>query len=275
MGQKVGLSAICQDLGVTHPPTVIVRDRSDLSIELGARNRPVMIKGNSSTGGRQVRQLDPLTPLDQVDMNEQWFPLVVQDLIEGDMVSVEALFVHGNLRGWLYSVATEFASQFGQSTRRQFGSPPTEEVLNSLGTIGQAAGLHGFANCSFLLEKSTGKHFLFELDMRPNRWHQFGPSLGMDWARLMRMEPGKDSLSSSGVDERFTSGASVVYLFPRHLQTAIGARALSDLMRWLRREPGTWDMRQRTDKLINRAEWRAVISTLLRTLGLGWLLSKR
>lgn len=173
------------------------------------------------------------------------------------MISVEALFRAGELSHYLYSEALGFTGEFGLSRVRQYRQPFSTDFVDTLIRLGKEGGLHGFANCSFIWNQSTGRHLLIEADMRPNRWHQFGPDLGVAWDEGLR------GVSSSTLRCSRPHKEALIHHFPREIVEGIRLRKWSWLTPWLRKQPGTWEWRQKVDPTVNRQDWRSIARALV------------
>ncbi len=252
LGSKAGLVEIARRHGIRMARTELVSNREDLAHALAGATYPLMLKGDGGASGQQVRFVDSRSAVDVETIPAPWFPVLLQEHIEGPMVSVEALFRKGQLTRYLYSRALQFTHSRGPSTARHFQSPLAVDFIEPLEKLGQVAGLHGFANCSFVWDESRQSHWLFEVDMRPNRWHQFGPDLGVNWAEGMWAAPIAPISGESPHRE------AVIRLYPREIANALASRNYRDLVPWVTGEPGTWQWRQRLDRAVSRQELRTI-----------------
>ena len=244
MGSKVGFSQAMTAIGLTEPRTVVVQDPSELERAMQQVGLPAMIKGDQGGGGSSVKRVSRGT---SARVPDSWFPLVVQEFVPGPSISVETLFVAGELRGWLYSKALAVAGEHGPSSIRRFMNPPAADFLGALMALGHYAQLDGFFNCSLIWNPASASHTLFEVDPRPNAWFQFGPTLGVDWSALMR---GEDVPGSPGLGRR----GRVIHLYPRSLSSPLRLRQPWRALPWLVRAPGTFSTRNMRDEAVNIRE---------------------
>jgi hypothetical protein len=256
LGSKAGLAALCEGHGVKTPASTVARTPEELEEALIQYPRS-LIKGDSGNSGSRIVRAHLGLTLQELSIPVEWYPVVVQEFVVGSMVSVEALFREGQLSHSLYSVALEFTEQFGLTRIRHFQASPSADYIPSLEALGNAAGFHGFANCSFIWDVQGQRHLLFEVDMRPNRWHQFGPLLGVDWAEGLRLTS-RDKPTS-----RPRQHEAVIHHFPREIVEGVRKREWSWLRAWLHRLPGTWEWRQKADRVVNFQEWKSIGRVLL------------
>lgn len=137
---------------------------------------------------------------------------------------------------------------------RRFLTPPNDDVANTLMTVGNEFGLNGFANATFIRDKATGEHLLIELDMRPNRFHQYGPALGVDWIELL-LDPPRNPVVPTDLPPE----GRLIYNYPFDIYRALKHKKITALMPWLTRDPGTWDTRNHRDKAVNSYDRKILI----------------
>ena len=196
-----------------------------------------------------VRRVE--SPDDIVEVPAGWFPVVVQEALDEAEVSVEVLFRDGELAAWMYAEMLTSQAHYGPSTSRRYVDPPSSDFEADLARVGRHAGLHGFFNCSLFWCPEEGRHLIFELDPRPNAWHQFGPRLGVDWVELM-WRPDTADAPRHPTFGRGTGRA--VHLYPRQLVDGLDARQWAAVRPWALGRPGTWGMRNHRDRAVNTAE---------------------
>ena len=246
IGEKVALSQVCQRLGVRTPGFQIANDSGELENIVEATSRDSLVKANLGAGGLRVIDSSNIRKV----VNDSWFPVVVQEFVQGSLVGVEALFIQGQLASWNYSIVDDIEKPFGVSTIRTFAPPESLDFVEALADIGRVSKLHAFANASFIKSESDNLHYLFELDLRPNAWHQFGPQLGADWrTRLLEggtADPPKHSGAPSQIEK--------VGLYPRALILAIKTRDFANLASLLKANSGKWKYRNHADNVVNRFE---------------------
>lgn len=261
LGSKTGLANLLADLAIPQPDFVVARTPEELTGAVRALGAPLVVKGERGAGGRRVLLVtDPADP-SKWSAPEAWYPLLVQRLAPGPSHGADALFAHGRLVGLLHSRPVASQSGFGPTTVRHFCDPDSDAIQASLSILAEAAGLHGFANCTFVRDGT--RDLLIEVDMRPNAWHQFGPRLGVQWPAIVADPPDRPVIPRLGPSGR------VVHLYPRELVHGLRARSWSALRPWLVRAEGTWPDRVHGDPALDRAERdevRAEVARLPRRL---------
>jgi predicted ATP-grasp superfamily ATP-dependent carboligase len=205
-----------------------------------------------------VRKFSRETARELEEIEADWYPLVVQEFVSGTEVSLEALFRNGKLVAWLYSEMVETMGDFGPSTTRRYFMPEVRDFELVLSLLGADGGLNGMFNVAMIWSPTREAHFLFELDPRPNTWHQFGKHFGVDWVEAML---GSEAIT--GASHAPATPASetdeFIHLYPRALKHALNTRGLGGIRPWLTAAPGTWSSRNHKDHAINRYELREVI----------------
>ena len=258
LGSKTDLALLSTELGLPFPRSVVVHEPAGLEAAVEQVGFPLLLKGERGAAGEKIRMARTAQDLWADPIPEPWYPLLAQESLTGAEAAVETLFVRGRLAGWLYSEPVTRESEFGVQTATRFVGPPSDDFADTLDRLAQAAGLQGFANCSFIRLQEPTRHVLIEADMRANAWHQFGPALGVDWGALMFAD---DDPPRPPVGPSIAPGDdTVVHLYPRELVYARATRSWAAAAPWLTNAPGTWRMRNRRDRAINAADRRAIAS---------------
>lgn len=251
LGSKVGQQALAEAAGAATPATRVVGTREDISRAMQERAGPLLLKADVGGGGAQVWPLHGPHDLAKIPRLDEHLPALVQEWIEGGLISVEALFRRGQLLGLQYSrIERAMGRGLGPSTVRRFLDPP-REVVDTLHALGDAGGLHGFGNLTFVRCHRQQRHLLIECDMRINTCVQYGPQIGVDWGALLAGEQ-RSRVATSSLGPR----GRVIHVYPRSLSAAISEMSLGHLRPWVLREPGTWDTRNHRDVTVNAAERR-------------------
>lgn len=260
VGSKVGLAQLLQAHAIPTPLTQVVHDPAGLASGLRCCSGPLIVKADHGSAGQRVRRLaDPKAlladppPLD-------WYPLVLQALVVGPLCSVEVLFGAGDLLALMPSRSLISVEGFGPDLCRRFLPVAPAGVISSLQSLGQAGGLHGLFNTTFLLPSDGSGPLLIEADPRPTAWHALGPRLGVDWGALMAtaMAGSRGSGSSPLQPHGLPPQGRVVHLFPRAPAYALRNLSWTVGAPWLLARPGTWELRLRRDRAIGAWEWRTL-----------------
>lgn len=249
LGSKTGLAIAVADLDAPQPDFAIVDEPAQLDAAMTHMQRqgPLLVKGERGGGGERLLAYSEDDPV-RSQPPHNWYPLLVQQRIEGTEIGVDALFGDDRLLAWTYSEPDVHESLFGRSLERRFVDPPTSDFVETLHHLAHSLGLRGFANCTFIRRRTDGRHLLVELDMRPNAWHQFGPALGVDWSAALASPPPRP------LRPALPPLGRRVRLYPRQLVHAIAKRSFASARPWILREPGTWTTRNHLDRAVNSAE---------------------
>ena len=178
LDSKVGLQAVIQELKLSGPQGKVIRDKKELDSQRNHFKVPYLIKGDQGSGGAHVRKVTNKQKYPKID--DIPFPFILQEEINGSEISVDAYFVNGNLKAYIYSDQITTISAFGPSYMRRIAQPPNEDFIQTLKTIGEFADAHGLVNTTFIFDTELNKHFIIEFDPRPTAWHFLAPILGID-----------------------------------------------------------------------------------------------
>ena len=175
---KVGLQAVIQELKLSGPAGIVIKNKKELDNQRNHFKVPYLIKGDQGGGGAYVRKVSNYQ--NYPNTNDIPFPLIFQDEVIGSEISVDAYFVNGFLRAYIYSDQIKSMTKYGPSYLRRVAQPPAEDFVKTLQTIGEFSGAHGLVNTTFIFDTKLNKHFIIEFDPRPNAWHFLAPTLGID-----------------------------------------------------------------------------------------------
>jgi hypothetical protein len=169
LGSKVGLAKVSKELNLCAPETIIAKNSKELKKCSHGFTTPFIVKSDRFGGGEFVKKVSTIKERKELNIPKEWFPVVVQDFVLGQLVSVEGFFKDGKLIAWISSSKTSTLGQFGASYSRTYESPRERNFELDLIRLGKECGLNGMFNCTFI---SKGrKHYLIEADARPNSWH--------------------------------------------------------------------------------------------------------
>ena len=178
LDSKVGLQAVIQELKLSGPAGIVIKDKEELDNQRNHFKVPYLIKGDHGGGGVHVRKVS--SDQNFPNTNDIPFPFVFQEEVIGSEISVDAYFVNGLLSAYIYTDQIKSMTKYGPSYLRRVAQPPTEDFVKTLQTIGEFAGAHGLVNTTFIFDAELNKHFIIEFDPRPNAWHFLAPTLGID-----------------------------------------------------------------------------------------------
>lgn len=183
-GSKIGLSRALQQHGVSTPGFEAAYDVDGIHAAAIRIGFPLLVKGDFSGGGNQVFKCRNATELARVARHFRAYPALVQQFIEGELVSVEAFFQQGQLLHFAYSETLAYRSgkPFAPSSVRRFWQRKrlAPDLTVELHSLGRALGADGFANIT-AIRTPDHRHYFIESDMRPTVWigyaRLFGDSL--------------------------------------------------------------------------------------------------
>ena len=187
LGSKTGQYNVLETLKVNVPFSVVMQSAEDKNVKNLKSFKDQIIKGNLHGGGSCIKRVSKGSNLELNKLPTNWFPVVIQEFIDGALVAVEAYYKEGELLFWLYSEVDLDISLYGPSVSRTYSAASNLDFLPQLITLGKAAKIHGFANISLILDSSTQEHKIFELDLRPNIWHHTFSDFGIDFWTLWNL----------------------------------------------------------------------------------------
>lgn len=169
LGSKVGQVKFFSDSGVNYPRTLTLNSPLDRPIPVDWQ--PILVKGDQLGGGDYINEFSGFNKVDLNLIPDSWYPLTLQEKLQGRLISAEAFYQRGRLVCWMYSEMKPGNSEFGPSIARVYRNPSNLDFVDALKTLGERACLSGLVNVSFVLDFSSEKHHIFEFDARPNVWH--------------------------------------------------------------------------------------------------------
>jgi len=183
LDSKVGFQSVATELQISAPRGFVINNIMDLENNKISNDIEYFLKGDSGGGGGAVHKVSAGTLHSKA--SDMGYPFLIQEEIIGSDIAIEAFFVHGILRAYIYSDQVKSVSQYGVSYQRRIAQPKDLDFLSTLQSMGEYTGLHGFVNTSFKFSPTLGKHFLFEFDPRPNAWHFLTHLLGINLSKIL------------------------------------------------------------------------------------------
>lgn len=186
LGSKIGLSLALAKSQIPTPQFEVIKNEEDLITRGKNLKFPFMLKGDRSGGGGQTFEITSPQDLKFQANKFSHYPAVIQEKILGDLVSVDAIYLNGNLVHFSYSFVLKCVGNnpFTPSTLREYPEPSSIKAkqFEELAQLGSALGLNGFVNISCIRSAHDGKHYYFEADARPTVWagisRYFGDDVG-------------------------------------------------------------------------------------------------
>ena len=181
LGSKAGFSNLCKKYDIS-TPRFMIYDPSQTLQSIGAYMKyPFMMKTDRSEAGTGVFKINNEQELrENLDALESKENVVFQQFIDGYDVNMEVLFKEGELIVYSYARLLKILGKFGLSTQRLFYQ--NEEIQPELVKIGRSMGINGFASIAFMYSEPEQKHYLIEVDVRPNSWIYYGKFTGNDFS---------------------------------------------------------------------------------------------
>jgi hypothetical protein len=201
---------------------------------------PVLNKYDLSWGGTDI---SISYNFDELQSKLQTMPspatLLIQEYIDGEEIRVDALFYQGKLLNYFCAKVLSYTKdRFSYTTRREYYEyQPLFELLSS---IGEKVGAHGFANMSFIREKSSGIHYLIEMDLRPNSWMAYSEYLS-NYNFVYCLE-NLNHVEKNSFIKGVLSGPKPIELalFYKDIRRAIWSKDLMGIARWFFCLNGYW-----------------------------------
>lgn len=181
---KCGLSQVLSANQVTTPPFAVCKTTQELDKASSIFGFPVLIKVDKSCGGSGVFECNSYAQVIEKSKNLP-FPILLQKKIEGKTVDLTAFYQNGSLIHFTYSTFLKSSGgKYGPSSVREYVQigELSDDVFKQLKDLGVALGAHGFVNVTSIECSKTGVRYIFEADMRPNSWVDYGRYLGNDAA---------------------------------------------------------------------------------------------
>jgi hypothetical protein len=240
LSSKIGFSSYFDSIGIDTPAYVGFKpDINDFS-DLASLQFPVLNKYDLSWGGTDMAISHDLQELQNVLKGlPKHANILVQEYIQGDEIRVDALFYDGRLLNYFCAeVLTHTKDQFSYTTRRSYYAYP--ELSQLLALIGGKIVAHGFANISFIRQKETNRHYLIEIDLRPNSWMAYSRFLSkQDFVYCLKYLDSSDKFSFIQSSLKVKKNIELA-LFYKDIRRAIWAKDLKGIVRWIVRWKSYW-----------------------------------
>ncbi len=179
LNSKVGQIRLLTEKNYKVPRSVVCENLIEFqkaSFENSSKN---LCKGDSGGGGGFIRLFSNRDEQQEFDVPNSWFPVILQEFINGEDISAEAYYKNGELVHGAYSKFLLESNVYGPSVVREFSSEHSKFLEPILRKLGTDFDIDGFANLTFRRD-SSNEYFLIEFDVRPNIWHGAFLELGVD-----------------------------------------------------------------------------------------------
>ena len=189
VGSKVGLARALEKAGVAVPRFAVVESAGALVAACEALGYPLVVKVDESGGGEGVFPCTSRVEAETLAARSLRLPLLVQELIDGDLIDLSGFFRGGRPVHFVYNRSLKnVGSPFGVSILRRYTrlSALDRDVFEDLVHFSLALGLDGFVNISALRRSVDGRLLFIEADLRPNAWVEASRIFGDDPAPAIR-----------------------------------------------------------------------------------------
>ncbi|NCX95195.1 MAG: ATP-grasp domain-containing protein [Chitinophagia bacterium] len=230
LGSKAGFSNLCKKYNIDTPRYMIYTPGQSLDEISQYMGYPMMLKTDRSEAGTGVFKVNNkqelAATLKEVGDSQS---IVFQQFIQGYDINMEVLFKDGQLVVYSYAKLLKILGKFGLSTQRLFIQ--YDDIQPELEKIGRSFGINGFASIAFMYSEPEKKHYLIEVDVRPNSWIYYGRFTGNDFAEgIRRIVSGKISVVKPD-PAKFPKEVKVL-LYKKDMMRAIVEKDLNGLMYW-------------------------------------------
>lgn len=230
LGSKAGFSNLCAkyDIGT---PRFLIYEPSFTTKYIGDYMKyPFMMKTDRSEAGTGVFKCDNEHDLIRyLGETENKHNVVFQQFIEGYDVNMEVLYKDGELIVYSYARLLKILGKFGLSTQRMFYQ--NTEILPELVKIGRSIGLNGFCSIAFMYSEPEKKHYLIEIDVRPNSWIYYGKFTGNDFSEGIKKIRKGDLTLVKRDDSKFPKEVKIS-LYKKDMMRAIVEKDVKGIMYW-------------------------------------------
>lgn len=249
LGSKVGFVRAAAALALPIPPSCVCPGIDEVRAAMRAWNVPSILKEDGPSGGEGCHALATSSDVDRLPAAVFGRPVVMQVLVPGQTLSVEAIYDRGRLCHAVTSTMVRaWPDPFGASARRRFADDPALIALTE--DVGARVGCHGFANITAVRDGS-GRLHLIELDLRPNALFHLGQALGVDVGPTLRailagQPPGRPRRLAAGM-------TADVPIFPTDVVRCLDQRDWGGLGAWAFNGDDRWRWLPQDDRRMRRA----------------------
>ncbi|NDC40418.1 MAG: hypothetical protein EBZ77_02550 [Chitinophagia bacterium] len=120
--------------------------------------------------------------------------------------------------------------KFGLSTQRLFIQ--NDDIAPELVKIGRSLGINGFASIAFMYSEPEKKHYLIEVDVRPNSWIYYGKFTGNDFREGIKRIV-KGDLTLVKPDPKVFPKEVKILLYKKDMMRVIVEKDIKGWLYWL------------------------------------------
>lgn len=236
LGSKAESTRFCDKHGILTPVFKVCKNFDEAEPAAGAIGYPLMVKIDRSGGGEGVFECHGAADIRRLYDRLRNHTFVVEKFIAGELISIEPLFINAHLVAYGYARMTITHGSTGVSMRRQF--KPCPAIRETLETIGKKLNLNGFCNISLIYEPESGRHYLIELDLRPNAWVAYARFAGIDFSNAIRKYQTDPNFDAK--DFYLSARERTVSMCYREIPYFLRRRNYRGLLYWLRNANNCW-----------------------------------
>ncbi len=236
LGSKIELANVCKQNEIIIPNYIVLEKQLTPEIINTKIGFPLLIKEDESGGGVGIKLCKNIEELKMCFLTLQDSKKhIIQEFIQGEEISCEALFKNGQLLVANTSKILDSIKTFGYSLKREYFRD--EKLIVSIEIIGKRLGLNGFCNITSIFDKKTKTHYLLEIDSRPNAWFRFGEFTGNDFSVGVKKYINDDLtlLIPENQPEKI-----IITLFKRDLASVLNNKGFLKIIFWLINKDNCW-----------------------------------
>jgi hypothetical protein len=239
ISSKNGFSKFCIENNILTPKSDSYNSVDDYQRIINHLKFPLIQKSESGWGGMGISIIDNELALQKALENQEYNQnIMLQEYILGEDVRVDALYIKGKLIIYFCSkVLSHTTDKFSFSTRRKYYNNPEIQLI--LTELGEKTGANGFANITFIQEKTTANYYIIEMDLRPNSW--------MAYSQYFSDNNFITAIKSINSKKEFQNPCAVLFkneievgLFYKDLYRAIFKKDIKGVLRWIFNYKNYW-----------------------------------
>ena len=259
LSSKTGFSEFCIENNLLTPRYTTYESPADFDKIIKTLKFPLINKNEFSWGGTDMciinNEKELLEFLKQIKTNQ---PILFQEFIHGEEIRVDAFYYQGKLKAYFCAkVLTYVENRFTYNTRRTYYNNP--EIKPFLIELGEKSGANGFANINYIQEKTTGKLYLIEMDLRTNSWLAYSQYLSeenfitcfRDIAKNEHQIDPKNTLYKEEIE---------IALFYKDIRRAYWQKDLKGISRWVLSKNNYWQFLPLYDLKLSKLIFKNLIN---------------
>ena len=238
LGSKAGFSSLCSKYNITTPRYLIYNENLTPQEIGNFMGYPFLMKLDKSEGGYGVFLCeDEAGLIANLERAKNKNNLVFQQFIKGYDINVEALYKNNQLIVYNYSRTLKIIGNFGISTQRLFYQ--NNGIETEMRKIGSSLGLNGFCNIVFMYSENEKRHYLIEVDVRPNGWMYFGKFTGNSFSEgVKKIIKGDHTLVKPSA--QLANKTMKISIYKKDVYRCLIEKDYKGLMGWMANKDNCW-----------------------------------